>query len=359
MKIVIFGASGMVGGGLLLEALKDADVTEVVVVGRSPVGLSDTKLREVLVSDLAVGAREISGMDACFFTVGVTASGKNEAEYTRLTYDLTLSVAEALVENNPAMVFLYVSGQGTGGDAMWARVKRRTEDALLAMPFRAAYMFRPGFIVPVGVKSKTKLYQRIYTGIEIAAICAFGFPGLFAIGAFTGIFFGVLGMDIHLTETYFIVAHFNVLVVCGLLMTAVAGLYFFWPRTTGHRYPNAMWKFVAIPVFLGFILTFSPQFIVGYLGMPRRYHAEPAEHQFLNVLSTAGTTLLAVGYVFFLLYWGWSLREGKRPVLSLIRRMFPKSVVNSDELGRVMLKVAKIGFGKRVLETGDIAQVMF
>gem|GEM_PF-1940527 len=355
MKIVLFGASGMVGGGLLLEALKDEDVTEVVVVGRSPVRISHAKLREVLVSDLVEGAHQISAMDACFFTVGVTASGKNEAEYTRLTYDLTLSVAEALVEQNPAMTFVYVSGQGTGGNAMWARVKRRTEDALLAIPFRAAYMFRPGFIVPVGVKSKTKLYQRIYTGIEIAALCVLGFPGLFAIGAFTGIFFGPLGMDIHLTETYFIVAHFNFLLVCGLLMTAVAGIYFLWPRLTGHRYPNAMWKFVAIPVFLGFILTFWPQLIVGYLGMPRRYHAVPAEHQVLNVLSTAGTTVLALGYVLFLLYWGWSLREGKRPVLSLIRRMFPKSVVNSDELGRAMLKVAKTGFSKKILETNDIA----
>ena len=117
---------------------------------------------------------------------------------------------------------------------------------------------------------------------------AFAFIGLFTIGGLTGVFLGSLGMDIHLTETYFIVAHFHYVMVGGMLMAFLAGIHFWWPKMTGRMYPESVSKLSAVVSFLGFNLTFLPQFILGYLGMPRRYHAYPPEFQVLNVLSTAG-----------------------------------------------------------------------
>jgi uncharacterized protein YbjT (DUF2867 family) len=166
MKVMIFGATGMVGQGVLRECLLDPEVERVVTIGRAATGQRHDKLREIVhadLFDLSPIEGELAGWDACFFCLGVSAAGMSEAEYTRITYDLTLAVARTLVKQSPEMCFVYVSGAGTGGNAMWARVKGKTEAALLELPFRAKYMFRPGFIQPQhGVRSKTKLYRAIY-----------------------------------------------------------------------------------------------------------------------------------------------------------------------------------------------------
>jgi uncharacterized protein YbjT (DUF2867 family) len=170
MKVILFGASGMVGAGTLIECLEDPRVTSVLVVGRTPTGVTHPKLREVMHTDFhdfTPLAAEFATGDACFFCLGVSSGGMDEATYTRLTYDITVAAAKVMVAANPQMTFCYVSGTGTDstekGRSMWARVKGRTENALLAMGFRAAYMFRPGFIMPVkGVRSKTASYQLFY-----------------------------------------------------------------------------------------------------------------------------------------------------------------------------------------------------
>jgi nucleoside-diphosphate-sugar epimerase len=144
MKVILFGATGMVGQGVLRECLLDDGVEGVLVVGRTSTGLTHPKLRELVRKDLfdfgAVGA-DLQEYDACFFCLGVSSAGMNEADYTRLTYDLTMGWARVMAGINPGMSFLYVSGAGTGGKAMWAQVKGRTEAALLAL-FPSAYMVR-------------------------------------------------------------------------------------------------------------------------------------------------------------------------------------------------------------------------
>ena len=170
MKVLLFGATGMVGQGVLRECLIDPDVTSVVAVGRAATGQTHPKLREIVhadLSDVSSLAGEMAGADACFFCLGVSSAGMTEEAYTRLTYDLTLAVAETLAKTSPGMTFVYVSGEGTDsterGRSMWARVKGRTENALLRLPFKAAYMFRPGLIQPLhGIKSKTGLYRAVY-----------------------------------------------------------------------------------------------------------------------------------------------------------------------------------------------------
>jgi uncharacterized protein YbjT (DUF2867 family) len=170
MNIVIFGASGMVGQGVLLECLRDTGVERVLVIGRSSPGRQHHKLREVLVTDLfdvASYGGELTDLDACFFCLGVSSAGMSEAGYRRLSYDLTVAVAQELAARNSGLCFVYVSGAGTDsterGRTMWARVKGATENALLRMPFRSAFMFRPGFIQPLdGIRSKTRLYQIFY-----------------------------------------------------------------------------------------------------------------------------------------------------------------------------------------------------
>ncbi|HEX8801662.1 MAG TPA: cbb3-type cytochrome c oxidase subunit I, partial [Terriglobales bacterium] len=126
---------------------------------------------------------------------------------------------------------------------------------------------------------------------------AFGFIGLFTIGGLTGVFLASLGIDVHVTDTYFVVAHFHYVMVGGMVMAYMAGLHFWWPKMSGKLYPEGWAKLSALLVFVGFNLTFFPQFVLGYMGMPRRYHAYPPEFQVLNVLSTAGASVLAVGYV--------------------------------------------------------------
>jgi uncharacterized protein YbjT (DUF2867 family) len=170
MRVLIFGATGMVGQGVLRECLLDPDIEAVQTVGRSPTGTQHSKLREAVLADLFAYSSveaELIGFDACFFCLGVSSAGMSELQYERLTYTLTLAAAETLSRLNSGMTFVYVSGAGTDssekGRVMWARVKGRTENALLRLPFKAAYMFRPGVIEPVhGARSKTAAYRISY-----------------------------------------------------------------------------------------------------------------------------------------------------------------------------------------------------
>jgi uncharacterized protein YbjT (DUF2867 family) len=169
VKVVLFGATGMVGAGVLHECLRDDRVREVLAVQRTATSTRHPKLRELIRTnfyDYQDASEAFRGADACFFCLGVTAVGKTEAEYHRLTFDLTLAAARLLAEVNPGMTFCYVSGQGTDsterGRVMWARVKGRTENALLALPLQA-YMLRPGYIQPMGgIQSKTRVYRLFY-----------------------------------------------------------------------------------------------------------------------------------------------------------------------------------------------------
>jgi cytochrome c oxidase subunit 1 len=140
---------------------------------------------------------------------------------------------------------------------------------------------------------------------------AFGFIGLFTIGGLTGLFLASLGLDVHVHDTYFIVAHFHYIMVGGTIMGYMGGIHYWWPKISGKLYPEAWARFSALVIFVGFNLTFFPQFILGYLGMPRRYHAYPEEFQVLNVMSSAGASILGVGYVIPLIYLFWSMRYGK------------------------------------------------
>jgi uncharacterized protein YbjT (DUF2867 family) len=159
MKVILFGATGMVGQGVLRECLLDPAVERILAIGRASTGITDPKLRELIRSDMFdfnIPAADIQDSDACFFCLGVSSAGMSEADYTHLTYDLTLGWARTLARINPAMTFVYVSGAGTGGKSMWARVKGRTEQDLLAL-FPAAYMFRLAALRPMnGEMSKTK-----------------------------------------------------------------------------------------------------------------------------------------------------------------------------------------------------------
>jgi uncharacterized protein YbjT (DUF2867 family) len=170
MNVVLFGATGMVGAGALLECFADPRVASVLVVTRSPTGRSHPKLREVLHADFfdfSTLRADFAACDACLFCLGITSLGMSEAEYTRVTYDIAMAAAREMVAANPQMTFCFVSGVGTDstgrGRTMWARVKGKTENALLALGFKAAYMFRPGYIQPIGdVQSKTGWVQSAY-----------------------------------------------------------------------------------------------------------------------------------------------------------------------------------------------------
>ncbi len=170
MNVIIFGATGMLGSGALTECLAEARVRRVLSIGRRSTGVRHEKLEEIVVSDLfdfSAIENQLSGFDACLFCLGVSAAGMSEADYRRLTYDLTVAAAETLVHLNPGMTFCYVSGEGTDsteqGRAMWARVKGATENALSRLPFKAVYCFRPAYIQPVkGARSSTRLYRVAY-----------------------------------------------------------------------------------------------------------------------------------------------------------------------------------------------------
>lgn len=170
MKVILTGATGMIGKGVLLECLDDPRIEEVLTVSRSSVNLAHPKIREMRLSDLSEAATvsdQLTGYDACFFCMGVSAVGMSEEEYAHITHYTTIEFARVLHRANPEMVFNYVSGTGTdsseAGRQMWARVKGRTENDLLNMGFRSAHMFRPGVIIPErGVTSRTKWYRIMY-----------------------------------------------------------------------------------------------------------------------------------------------------------------------------------------------------
>lgn len=170
-KIILTGATGMVGKGVLLECMDASGIDQILLVSRSTAGIKHPKVKEVLIQDffdLSDIEENFKGYDACFFCLGITSIGQTEASYSRITHDLTLKFAQSFIKYNEDSIFCYVSGTGTDtsekGKIMWARVKGKTENALLRMPFKAAYMFRPGYIQPMkDIKSKTKWVQFMYT----------------------------------------------------------------------------------------------------------------------------------------------------------------------------------------------------
>jgi cytochrome c oxidase subunit 1 len=169
----------------------------------------------------------------------------------------------------------------------------------------------------VAIPSAIKVFNwtaTLYKGsisYDTPMLYALGFIGLFTIGGLTGLFLGTLGLDMHVHDTYFVVAHFHYVMVGGVIMAYLGGLHFWWPKMTGKMYPEIWARISAVIVFVGFNLTFFPQFILGYLGMPRRYHVYPEEFQVLNVMSTAGASVLALGYLMPLVYFIWSLKYGE------------------------------------------------
>jgi len=170
----------------------------------------------------------------------------------------------------------------------------------------------------VAIPSAVKVFNwcaTLYRGavsFEAPMLYALGFIGLFTVGGLTGLFLAAIGLDLHVHDTYFIVAHFHYIMVGGAVLAFLGGLHFWWPKMFGRMYPEALAKTAAVIVFIGFNLTFFPQFLLGYLGMPRRYHAYPDEFQVLNVLSTAGASILAVGYLLPFCYLLWSLKFGAK-----------------------------------------------
>ena len=185
MRVLLFGATGMIGQGVLRECLADSGVSAVVAVGRRPSGRRHEKLRDVVVSDLAnLTAVEgsLTGFNACFLCMGVTSVGLTEEHYTAATYDLTLAIARTVVRLNPGIALVYVSGQGADsserGRSMWARVKGRTENALLSLSARSC-MFRPGLIIPLhGIRSRTGWYNAVYTAMRpLNSLLLRFFPG--------------------------------------------------------------------------------------------------------------------------------------------------------------------------------------
>lgn len=169
-KVILTGATGMVGKGILMECLDHESISEVLVIGRSSVGIKHPKLKELIhkdFSDFSDEKNNLAGYDACFYSLGISAAGLTEEQYTKITYGYTLTLARVLYELNPKMTFNYVSGEGTDssekGRIMWARVKGKTENDILKMGFKQAHAFRPGMIIPLkGIKSRTKSYQFMY-----------------------------------------------------------------------------------------------------------------------------------------------------------------------------------------------------
>jgi uncharacterized protein YbjT (DUF2867 family) len=163
MKILLFGSTGMVGQGVLRECLASPDVGTVTSVVRRSTNRSHPKLQEVVHDDFTNFSTIQFDADACFWCLGVSSNGMSEAEYTRVTHDYTLAAAKVM---DARMTFIFVSGQGADRDVMWARVKKRTEDDLSALPFKAVHVFRPGFIQPLdGIRSRTRLYNLLYPAL--------------------------------------------------------------------------------------------------------------------------------------------------------------------------------------------------
>lgn len=186
MKVILTGSTGMVGKGVLLECIDHPDVEQILLINRSAVGIIHPKIKEIIHNDFFDWRSlhgSLAGFDACFFCMGVSSAGMNEQDYRRMTYDITLGFAKEILPINPNLTFCYVSGAGTESTEtsrmMWARVKGKTENDLLALGFKHAYMFRPGFIQPMkGIRSKTALYQGIYNVISPLYFLLKRMPGL-------------------------------------------------------------------------------------------------------------------------------------------------------------------------------------
>ena len=172
------------------------------------------------------------------------------------------------------------------------------------------------FSMLVAIPSAVKVFNwtaTLYKGsisFDAPMLYSLGFIGLFTMGGLTGLFLATLAVDVHVHDTYFVIAHFHYIMVGSAVMAYLGGIHFWWPKMTGRKYPEGLARLAAVVIFLGFNLTFFPQFVLGYLGMPRRYHVYPPEFQVLNVMSSAGASILAVGYVLPLVYLIWSLRYG-------------------------------------------------
>jgi uncharacterized protein YbjT (DUF2867 family) len=186
MKVLIFGATGMVGKGVVRECLLDSGVERVTAIGRSASGVSDPKFRDLVHDDMwnyAAIEKELTGLDACFFCLGVTSAGMKEADYERVTYGIAVAAAETLARLNPQMTFVFVSGSGSDssekGRVMWARVKGKTENAILRLPFKGAYVFRPGVIQPLhGIRSRTTAYNVGYVVLRpLIPLLRWALPG--------------------------------------------------------------------------------------------------------------------------------------------------------------------------------------
>jgi uncharacterized protein YbjT (DUF2867 family) len=170
MRVVIFGATGMIGQGVLLECLRDPGVTDVVTIGRRATGRESAKLRELVherLDDLSIVESELSGFDACFYCLGISSAGLSEDAYRRVTYDLTVAAGQALAKRSPQITFVFVSGTGADsseqGRVMWARIKGKAENAVLNLPIKASYVFRPAFVRPLdGITSRTRMYRLLY-----------------------------------------------------------------------------------------------------------------------------------------------------------------------------------------------------
>lgn len=186
MKVIILGSTGMVGKGVLLECLEDSNIKNILVLNRQSCNINHDKLKEIIHEDFfdfSALKDQLKGFDACFFCLGVSAAGLDEKKYSKITYDLTLGFAQIMLEQSPNSVFCYISGAGTDssekGRIMWARVKGKTENALLALPFKESYMFRPGYIQPLkGVKSKTRAYNVFYSIFKPFYLILKSFKGL-------------------------------------------------------------------------------------------------------------------------------------------------------------------------------------
>jgi cytochrome c oxidase subunit 1 len=189
---------------------------------------------------------------------------------------------------------MFVSGQSSYGSLVFSALSY-----LVAIPSA------------VKVFNWTATLHKGRISLDTPMLYALGFIGLFTLGGMTGLFLAALGVDVHVHDTYFVVAHFHYIMVGGMVMMYLGGMHFWWPKMTGRMYPEAFGRFSAVTAFLGFNLTFFPQFVLGYLGMPRRYYAYAPEYQMLNVASTMGAAVLGVAYVFPLVYLGWSLFRGR------------------------------------------------
>jgi cytochrome c oxidase subunit I len=220
----------------------------------------------------------------------------------------------ATFARKPIFGYAFVAGSSiaiaTIGFLVWAHhmfVSGESTYLAIAFSFLSYVVAIPS---AVKVSNWTATLFKGSISFDAPMIYAFGI-GLFMIGGLTGLFLASLGLDIHIHDTYFVVAHFHYIMVGGAIMGYLGGLHFWWPKITGRMYPEFLARAAAIIVFLGFNLTFFPQFILGYLGMPRRYHSYPPEFQTLNVISTAGASILGIGYLLPLIYFAWSMRYGK------------------------------------------------